>query len=144
MQIRGYMPEALQGVEWVCFGPAIYNNVIPVYTNTDRIPEYLSRVEEDPSTDNYYWNCRMLAALADPHFPHCIGDVELFQGETSAESHRLLNLYDEKMTETQCFDLCGEANAEICDMFRKQMGKVLGKVLLTASKQMKDTFHKYL
>lgn len=143
LQIRGYMPDALKSIEWVCFGPAIYNNVIPVYTSVDKVPEYLSHVTLDPDTDNYYWNCRILAAMADPHFPLCIADIEKFQKSTSAESHRLLNSYDEKMISQQDFSLCAEANEEICNMYKKEMTAVLNKVILTASKEMKDTYHRY-
>ena len=142
MQIRGYMPYDLQGVEWVCFGPAIYNNVIPVYTNASKVPAYLSDVTLDPSTENYYWCCRILAAMADPHFNLCITDVEHFQSETSAVSHELINLYDEKMTSSGKYDLCEQANEEICGKFKKSMSDVLGKVILTASKEMKDTYHR--
>ncbi|MCQ2457680.1 MAG: C69 family dipeptidase [Clostridia bacterium] len=143
LQIRGYMPEALKGIQWVCFGAAIYNNVIPVYTSAGRVPEYLNNVTSDVSTGNYYWSCRILAAMADPHFALCIEDIESFQKHTAAESHRLLNLYDEKMASAGDFTLCDEANEKICDMFRKKMTEVLNKVILTASKQMKDNFHRY-
>ena len=142
MQIRGYMPYELQGVEWVCFGPAIYNNVIPVYTNVNKVPEYLCNVTLDPSTENYYWCCRILAAMADPHYNLCIADVERFQSETSAGGHELLNVYDEKMCASGTYDLCEEANEEICAKFKKSMTGVLDKVILTASKEMKDTFHR--
>lgn len=142
IQIRGDRPEAIRSVQWTCFGPAIYNNVIPVYTNVARVPEYLSNVTENPDTDNYYWCCRMLAAMADPHFSSCIDDVEHFRNETSAKSHELLNTYDAKMTEQQDFGLCEEANEAICDMFRKSMNEVLSKVILTASKEMKNTYHR--
>ena len=129
-------------MEWVCFGPAIYNNVIPVYTNVNKVPEYLSNVTLDPSTENYYWCCRILAAMADPHFNLCITDVERFQSETSAVSHELINLYDEKMTSSGKYDLCEQANEEICGKFKESMSDVLGKVILTASKEMKDTYHR--
>ena len=142
MQIRGYMPRELQGVEWVCFGPAIYNSLIPVYTNTDQVPAYLGNVTLDPDTDNYYWCCRILAAMADPHYPLCIEDVEHFQSETSAKSHALLNRYDERILCEKDPALFNEANEKICDMFRKSMTAVLNKVILTASKQMKDTYHR--
>ena len=28
-------PEKIKGIEWVFFGPAMYNAMIPVYTNVD-------------------------------------------------------------------------------------------------------------
>ena len=142
IQIRGNQPEEIRGVEWVCFGPAIYNNAIPVYANVTKVPEYLSNVTETPDTSNYYWCCRILAAMADPHYSSCIVDVERFQSETSAKGHALLNKYDEIMTAAQDFSLCEEANEEICGMFRKSMSDVLSKVILTASKEMRDTYHR--
>ena len=142
IQIRGDKPYEIQGVEWVCFGPAIYNNAIPVYANASAVPEYLSNVTLNPDTNNYYWCCRIIAAMADPHFSSCIGDIEKFQSETSAKGHALLNMYDEKMTARQEFGLCEEANEAICDMFRKSMSELLNRVILTASKEMRDTFRR--
>ena len=142
IQIRGDQPEALRGVEWVCFGPAIYNSALPVYTNVSRVPDYLSQVTLDPDTGNYYWCCRILAAMAEPRFSACISDVEQFQGETAAKGHALLNRYDAKMTERQAYDLCEEANEEICDTYRKSMTEALNRVILTASKEMRDNYHR--
>ena len=53
LQIRGYMPKELQGVEWICFGPNLYNTVFPVYTYAKKMPKYLSDVTEEVSTDSF-------------------------------------------------------------------------------------------
>ncbi len=67
-QIRGYAPEKLKGVEWICFGSNAFNVVLPVYTNTDKMPKYLAETTEDVSTETFYWGSRLIGALADPHF----------------------------------------------------------------------------
>lgn len=74
-QIRSDVPERIKAVEWVCFGPNPFNAMIPVYANTDRIPGYLSKVEINVDTANFYWTSRLIAALAEsdyasPHSDH--------------------------------------------------------------------------
>ena len=140
MQIRGYMPEKIKGIEWVFFGPAMYNAMIPVYTNVEKVPTYLSNVTTSPSTENFYWASRMLGALADPHYHECLQDIWAYQKTMASKAHELINKYDALMKKNKDFSLCNEANEEICKMAKEQTTKVLDKILLTASKEMKNTF----
>lgn len=140
MQIRGYMPEEIKGVEWVFFGSAIHNAMVPVYVNVEKLPDYLSKVTLDPSLDNFYWASRMVDAMADPHFRDCVRDIEEYQKTMANKGRRLIYEYDAKMVETKDFSLCAEANAKICEMAKKETTDVFGKVLLEASKNMKNTY----
>ena len=136
LQVRGYMPEKLKGVEWICFGANPFNTVVPVYTSTDRIPSYLSKVTTDVSTDNFYWASRLIGALTDPHFKACVQLIERYQLSVSSKGHALINEYDRKMIEADDYSLISEANEAICQMARKETTDTLNKVLLEASKQM--------
>lgn len=142
LQIRGYMPEKLKGVEWICFGANPFNTVVPLYTNTSKMPKYMSEVSLDVSTDNFYWGSRLIGALADPHFGTCIQHIERYQMKVPAKGHQLIREYDEKMMKDNDFSLIDEANEKICEMAKKETLDTLGKVLLDASVHMKCSYNR--
>lgn len=142
LQIRGYMPEALKGVEWVCFGSNAFNTVMPVYTMVKKTPKYLSEVSTDVSTENFYWGSRLIGALVDPNFGSCIQLVERYQSAVASQGHQLINEYDAKMIASKDFSLTEEANEKICEMAKKETIRCLNNVLLQASKNMKNNFNR--
>ena len=137
LQIRGYMPEKLQGVEWVCFGANPFNALLPVYTSVGKMPDYLSKVSMDVSTENFYWNSRLIGALADPNFGTCIQHIERYQMAMSSKGHQLINEYDRKYKKEKDVSLLEEANEKTCEMARKETSSTLSKVLYDASLHMK-------
>ncbi|MBQ9327936.1 MAG: C69 family dipeptidase [Solobacterium sp.] len=139
-QIRGYMPEALQGIEWIFYGPNAFNAALPIYTNVAKLPSYLSSVTLDTSTDNFYWGSRLIAALADASYGASIQNIERYQMAVMSEGHRILNEYDQKMIKEKSFTLLEEANEALCAMAKKETIKTLNKVLLTATTLMKDGY----
>ena len=141
-QIRGYLPERIQAVEWVCFGSTTFGAFVPVYANTDSIPPYLSAVTEDVSTDNYYWNSRLIGAFADANYGSALMQIERYQMRVATGGHRLLNEYDPRIMEEGGEALIGEANEKLCEMARKETTVCLNRVLLTASEHMKNGFNR--
>ena len=141
-QIRGYMPEKLKGIEWICFGSNAFNTVLPIYTSTDKVPKYLSETTDDVSTETFYWGSRLIGALADPHFGQCIQMVERYQKSVEAQSHQIINEFDKKMIEAKDFSLINEANEKLAAMGKKETIRCLNNVLLEASKQMKNNYNR--
>ena len=140
-QIRPDVPEAIRGIEWICFGSTTFAAALPVYANVRRMPDYLSKVTLDPSTENYYWSSRLIGALADPHYAASIQDIDRYEEAVMTKGRRLIREYDRKMAEKKDFSLTEEANEEICAMARKETTSTLNKVLLTASEKMKNGFN---
>ena len=140
-QIRGGAPEAVKGVEWICFGPTTFDALLPVYANTDKIPDYLSRVTLDVSTENFYWGSRLIAALADRHFAACVQIVERYQYAVATKGRQLIREYDAKIGETGDAALIREANEKLSAMAKEQTISALNKVLAEASAAMKDGFN---
>ena len=66
-QIRSDVPDAIKGLEWICFGSTAFDSLLPVYPNAPKLPGYLSNVTMDASTENFYWASRMISAYADAH-----------------------------------------------------------------------------
>ena len=139
-QIRGWLPEAVQGVEWVCFASTTFGAFLPVYTNADDMPAYLRDVTTEVSTDNFYWNTRLLGALADPCYGASIVHVERWQYAIACKARRIMNEYDAKIIETGDAALIAEANEKLADLAKKETAAVLQKVLLVACEHMKNGY----
>ena len=141
-QIRGDAPEAIRGIEWVCFGSTTFSALLPVYTNVGKMPKYLSDVTLDTSTENFYWGSRLIGALADPNYASCVQNVERYQNAVATKGRHLIWEYDRRMAETGDFSLAAEANEKLCEMAREQTTATLNKVLLDASTHMKNGYNR--
>ena len=139
-QIRSNAPEAVRGIEWVCFGSTTFSAMLPVYPQVTKMPDYLSRVTLDASTENLYWSSRLLGVLADRNFASCIQDIERYQDAVAIRGRQLIREYDRKMAETGDFSLTAEANDRLCVMCREETTKTMNKLLQTASEHMKNGF----
>ena len=139
-QIRGEAPEAVRGVEWICFGSTAFDAMLPVYANVARMPAYLSDVSLDVSTDNFYWGSRLIGALADANYASCIQHVDRYQEAVVTKGRQLVIEYDRRIAETGDAALAEEANKKLCAMAREETVKTLNHVLLEASQNMKNGF----
>ena len=140
-QIRSGVPDEIKGIEWICYGPTSFSCWVPVYTNTPRLPDYLSKVSLKVSTNNLYWTCRLIAAMADKSFSSTMQDMERFKDAVNIRGRQLIREYDRKMTESGDFTLTEEADRKISAMAREEAEKVLSKVLKTSSAEMKNGFN---
>jgi dipeptidase len=140
-QIRPYAPDPIKGVEWVSFGSTSFSAWLPVYTNAPAMPDYLSKVTLDASTENYYWNCRLIGALADKCYAASAQNIERYQNAVAVRARQLIREYDRKMADTGDFSLTKEANEKLCAMCREETTAVLNKVLQTACEAMKNGFN---
>lgn len=141
-QIRGYLPVEVQAVEWICFGSTSFDAFLPLYANVNTIPAYLSDVEMSPSTDNFYWNCRLIGAIADAHYAATIMQIERYQNAVPNQAYRILNEYDAKVSETKDVSLLEEANERLAEMAKKETGKCLKSVIRVAYDHMKNGYNR--
>lgn len=139
-QIRNGVPKEIQGVEWVCFGSTTFDALIPVYPNVPKMPAYLSNVTTDVSTENFYWNSRLLAALADTAYADSIQNIERYQDNTMAKGRALIAKYDSEFAKKKDANLLSTANEEICKMAREETTATLNKLVQTVSGRMKNGF----
>lgn len=145
LQLRPYVPESIRAVEWLTFGSNVFNTFVPFYTDTEKVPAYLSTTEKEVDTDSFYWNCRLIAALADAQYKSCKIHIERYQIKTAAEAHRILNGADRLVAELAEVNadpqsVIDSANEALAEMLRKQTSDVLGKVLDETSNNMKNAF----
>ncbi len=137
LEIRGDVPKEIAALEWICFGANPFNAALPVYANTEKMPDYLSRVTMDVSTDTFYWTNRLIGAMADAHYGSCIQHIERYQASIAAKGRELVAEYDKKMIEERNFSLIPEANQKLAAMAKKEAANTLSKVLKEASKAMR-------
>ena len=140
-QLRPYVPVELMGVEWISVGSNAFNEAIPMYANVTATPEYLANAGKNATTENFYWANRIIGALADAHYATCIAHIERYQKNLAAKGHAMLAAFDAG------YQAGGDAHAyleacnkHIADEARRQTDDLLGKVLHTASCEMKNAF----
>ena len=143
-QIRAEGAREARAIEWVAFGSNVFNAMIPLFTQVDAAPAYLSFTPDTPTTESFYWANRMIAAMADAHFASCASDIERYQNALTAGSRAVILRYEEAIG--QVADkasreaLCREANDKIANLTRAHTDTLLSQVLYTASLGMKNAF----
>ncbi len=142
LQLRGYLPDPIKGVEWVSMGGSGFTACFPFYANVDRFPAYIGGTTETVSTDHAYWTSRLIAALTDAHYAGGLLLAERYQGAVWNKSRELLNEYDAKIAAGGDAGLLKEANKKITDMVKKESDKALGALLGNASEHMKIRYHR--
>ncbi len=139
-QIRSGVPDEIKGIEWICYGSTTFSCWVPVYANVPALPDYLSKVSTEVSTNNLYWTCRLIAAMADKSFAHCMQDIDRFRENINMKARRTIHEYDEKMAASGDYALAAEANKKICAMVKKKASKTMAKVLKISSVDMKNGY----
>ena len=141
-QIRPNAPAACKAVEWICFGSTTFSAFLPVYPDVEKMPDYLSRVTLDASSENFYWASRLIGALADPHFAQTVQPIERYRDAIAIRGRQIIREYDQKIAEGgDTAKLKAEANRKLCEMARKETTSVLTKITQIASEQMKNGFN---
>ena len=107
--------------------------MVPFYANVDTTPEYLANTTADVSTDNFYWNSRMIAAMADASYSKSLFHIERYQETMLAKGHEVINRYDEQIEK--------EPDVGKRSALREQANQdTLSKVLYELSNQMKNSY----
>ena len=140
-QIRPDAPEAVKGIEWICFGSTTFSAMLPVYPQVAKMPAYLSQVTTDVSTENFYWGSRLIDTLADHNYAAAIQQIERYQNAVATKGRQLIREYDGKIRETGDLRLAAEANEKLAKMARKQTTDTLNKVVQIASERMKNGYN---
>ena len=140
-QIRPDVPEAIRGIEWICFGSTTFGAFLPFYTAVSRVPDYLGKVTAEVSTEDYYWSSRLIGALADSCYAGSVQNIERYQLAVATKGREIIREYDEKMKKAGDFSLTEEANDRLSAMAKEETVSALGKVLQTASEKMKNGYN---
>lgn len=142
MQIRGSLPEAIRGVEWLSMGGSGFTACFPVYANAADFPEYLSGTSQTVSTGSMYWHSRLIAALTDAHMGNAMLLDERYMNTVMNRGRQLLCQYDQRIVRGESPEILREANRKIADMVKEESEKVLDLILKHASEHMKTRYHR--
>lgn len=150
LQVRPYRPESSRAIQWVAFASNPFNTLVPLFTNVDRIPEYLSGTTARVTTENFYWASRVIAALADARFNETIPDVERYQERMLAAGHANIRVTDaalgrregptDEADEAETRRQLETANDAIAEVVKSGTQHLLDRVLFIASNAMRNRF----
>jgi len=102
------------------------------------MPAFLSNITLDVTSENLFWASRLIGAMVDKDYDHCIQDIERYQSAVNIRCRQVIIEYDNKMAETGDFSLAAEANKKICDIAKEETVRALGKILNTSTVRMKN------
>lgn len=142
MQIRGYLPEAIRGVEWLSMGGSGFTACFPVYANVPEFPKYFSGTTETVSTNHMYWHSRLIAALTDAYMGNALLFDERYMNAVMNRGQQLLCQYDEQVLRGAAPEVLKEANQKVADMVKEESEKALAQILKNASEHMKIRYHR--
>ena len=98
-------------------------------------------MDDNVTTDSFYWSNRLIAALADPHYDKAVVWVERYQKLMGAKGQEFVNKYDKQFQEENKDEkFLEECNNAIADYFKGETTKCLGKVLFVSSLGMKNKY----
>lgn len=141
LEIRNNVPEEISAVQWFAFGSNVYNTFTPILTNTDTIPAYFTDTALLPSTDDFFWTSRIIAAMADPHHDALIPVLERYQLAVGAKVRHILKEVDDTYKAgDNAVELNVKANQQIADYVHQQTEDLLDKVLYESSMDMQNNY----
>ena len=111
MQIRPYRPQVSRAIQWIAYGSNPFNTLVPFFPNVNSTPKYLEDTTTRVTSENFYWENRIIAALCDSSFADTANAVERYQEKTGAMGHRMVASTDEQI-ESLVGDVTDEFDAE--------------------------------
>ena len=131
------------GMDRLCFQRVQCDGAVLCQCN-HHPPAYLSNTTGAVSTDNFYWNSRMIAAMADAAYSKSVFHIERYQLAAASAGHANINTYDAKLRREQDASaraaLREQANEAMADTIRGLAADTLDKVLYELSCQMKNCY----
>ena len=140
--IRKNLPEKIKCIEWIAFGPNVFNVFIPQYSRVNHTNKYLENYTEEVSTNNFYWITRINAALADQNFDRAKPVVEKYQNLIERKNREFIYNFDKKFKEKNNIDEneLEEANNDIVKFIKKEMNNLLNELIFISSLNMKNAY----
>ncbi len=135
-------------IEWISFGSNAFNASIPFIMDEDtlKVPSYLANTTLDYSSNNFYWNSRLIGVLADSHYKKNLIFIERYQNSVFNKSYEILfkHYKQYEMNRLTCIkpnnNLTDSINDELVNMLKKETQKVLNSLIYSSSLEMKNGF----
>lgn len=140
-QIRGYAEKEISAIEWFTFASNPFNELVPFFTNSHKVPSYYGKTTLDCDSNNFYWANRLLGVLADSHFNFSSAIIERYQDALSAKGNEFVNKVDEAFASNSSISLDGY-NQGMADSAKKFTQKALNALVYEVSCHMKNGYAK--
>lgn len=147
LETRPDAPELCRYVQWIAFSSMPFNTLVPFFAQVSDTPAYVRDTTARPTTENFYWANRIIAAMADAHYNACINDIERYRQSVMAFGHQLIAETDKAVEELGEYPETEEverilegANARMAKELKRQTNALLDTVLFTCSNKMHNAF----
>ena len=135
----------LECITWLSFGSNVFNALIPLFSSVGKIPAYFSNTRKEVSTDSFYWNNRLIGAMADASYAKSRFHVERYQGSVQAKCYQLIleckkEIAKKKRSQEEIRAMLEECNEQIARCTKQETAELLDKVLYEASSIMKNCY----
>ena len=135
----------LECITWLSFGSNVFNALIPLFSSVGKIPAYFSNTKKEVSTDSFYWNNRLIGAMADASYAKSRFHVERYQGSVQAKCYQLIleckkEIAKKKRSQEEVRTMLEECNEQIARCTKQETAELLDKVLYEASSMMKNCY----
>ena len=117
--------------------------LVPLYANVDTMPEYLENTTDRVTSESFYWENRIIGALADARFHDNAAHIDRYQLKMGSLAHRMLRETDAAVADLPASEVpvaLADANQRMADDLRRETDALLGRVLHTTSLAMKNAF----
>ena len=142
LQARPNLPREISTIEWLCMGPNPFNAFVAIYPNVPQIPAYFSKTTLVVDTSSFYWQNRLIAALADSHFHSSAIYIERYQNKMQETNRHHVAETDAKYLSNPSEGVLVEANKTIASLAKVYTDKVLKETLQVASNAMKCGYYR--
>jgi dipeptidase len=140
-QIRGYAPKEIAAIEWFTFASNPFNELVPFFTNSHKVPSYYGKTTLDCDSNNFYWANRLLGAMADSHFTFSSAIIERYQDALANKGYEFVNKVDASFASNSSISL-DPFNQEMADTTKKITQKALNALVYEVSCHMKNGYAK--
>lgn len=150
LQIRGYAPKAVRGVQWISMGSGPFNTAVAMFSNVHQVPAYFDTDPDEVTTENLYWADRIIAAMADCEFFDNLEPLYNYQQECMTRGYTNLHKVDaiaaaqgagaDDMDNTEMIRTLEDVNAALVNYVKEQTNDLLKTVLYTRSYYMNNAF----
>ncbi|MFS1664569.1 C69 family dipeptidase [Streptococcus sp. zg-JUN1979] len=139
LQLRPHKSPETTGIQWLSYGSMPFATAVPFFTQVTDTPRYVKETSRDVSTSSFYWQTRLIAALADAHFAHHEATLSSYIEETMAQGHAMLNSVDSRVSEGYSIDFEAE-NQAMSDYIQAKTQDLLNTILQDTSNLMTNRF----
>ncbi len=142
-QLRRNKPKETLGLVWIAMGSNPFNAMVPFYANITKTPEYLNNTTGKVTTENVYWQNRLIGALADAHFSATTQHIERYQLTVASKAVGMVKAFDKQFEEKHPKNVSNyleSCNEKMAAMLKEETNLVLDKVLYEASQKMKNGY----